>query len=308
MVNQENIEALFDCFDESATLLYKTYKTSYLDGLVITCENIMSNSVESKYSDIKTDLEGFIHQISEIDFHKEEIRKAFQYAVLKGFKHANISNQMITPDTLGIFINYLMEKLYLKKDLVVLDPLLGTGNLLTTFANHTQKNVTLIGVDFDQNSCHLASAVFDMLGYGDKVFFQDTMSFRYNDVDAIISDFSGMETSQVYDIIGHHGHNIKEGGFLIAIVDNDSITPEVLIEQAKILSESWKLFGLISLPSQLVRNQNKSIVIFQKNGEEVITPKSFLLADLPDFTEQNAMEQVISRLNDWFKNTEFYRL
>jgi site-specific DNA-methyltransferase (adenine-specific) len=101
MIDQKRIEILFDCFDESATLLYTKYKLPYLEGLVKTCENIIANSVEEEYQEIAFELQTFLDKVSDIEFNKEEIRKAFQYACLKGFKHANISNQMITPESVG---------------------------------------------------------------------------------------------------------------------------------------------------------------------------------------------------------------
>ncbi len=308
MIDQKNIEMLFDCFDESATLLYKTYKTSYIDGLVITCENIMANSIEDKYSDIKSELQVLLDKVTSIEFDKEEIRKAFQYACLRGFKHANISNQMITPETMGIFINYLISKLYTRKELIVLDPLVGTGNLITTIANNSDKKVSLIGIDSDEIMNKLSSALFDMLGYGDGIYCQDTLTYFGPQSDCIVADFSGIEETDAYRIIGHHGDNIQEGGFLIGIFNSDIIMPESLIEHSRELSETWKLFGLIGLPDKIAKNQNKSIVIFQRNGELVIIPHKFLLVGLPDFNEKDEMMKVIDQLNDWFKNTEFYKL
>lgn len=308
MLNQEHVETLYDCLDESATLLYKTYKMSYIEGIVKTCENIISNSIEEAYVQIKPELQGFIDQVSNISFDKEEIRKAFQYACLKGFKHAKITNQMITPETIGIFYNYLISKLYTKKNLLILDPLVGTGNLLTVVANGFGKPVQIIGCDKDLNSYKLSNALFDMLGYGEQIFLQDTLSFKCLLVDLIVSDFSGIVEADVYHIIGHHGANIKAGGFLIGIFDESVVSNDVLINHAKDLDGIWSLFGLIKLPENLTKNYPKSIVLFQRNGESVTKPKKFLLAELPELSNKEDFARVISQLNYWFKNIEFYKL
>ncbi len=308
MINQTNIETLFDYFDASSTLLYKTYKKPYLDGLVISVENLMSNTVEEIYQEIKSDLVGMIRSVSEIDFQPEEIRKAFQFACLKGFKHANQSNQMITPETIGIFIQYLISKLYDKKNLRLLDPLVGTGNLITTVANHMEEPELLVGVDMDQESYRLSSALFDLLGYGDQVYYQDTNTFLYPVVDAIIMDASGIEKEQVYEIMKHHEKNLVEGGFLIGVFDGETVQPEILVEHSQGWNGVWKLFGMIHLPQTLTKQQKKSIVVLQRDGSEVIQPNRFLLVDLPDFSNQTEMKHVISQLNDWFTNTEFYKV
>ncbi|XMB73177.1 hypothetical protein RJI07_04490 [Mycoplasmatota bacterium WC30] len=308
MINQENIEALFDCLDESSTLLYQKYKISYLEGLIKTCENIISNDIEEDYLDIENELKNKINKIKKIEFKKEEIRKAFQYACLRGFKHGQISNQMITPDTIGVFINYLVSKLYIRKKLFVLDPLVGTGNLVTSLANNSDKEMNLFGVDIDVTSYKLSTALFDMLGYGENVYCQDTLTYNSPLMDLIVTDYSGIQEDEVFNIIQHHGSNIKTGGFMVGVFDDETIKEDVLIKHAKDLNEAWKLFGLIKLPAGILKKQNKSIVIFQRNGDVVIQPKAFLIVELPEFTENEEMLKVIDQLNNWFKNTEFYKL
>lgn len=48
----------------------------------------------------------------------------------------------MTPDTIGLFISYLVNKFMAdKKELTILDPALGTGNLLFTVLNQlSEKN------------------------------------------------------------------------------------------------------------------------------------------------------------------------
>ena len=308
MINQENIEALFDCLDESSTLLYQKYKISYLEGLIKTCENIISNDIEDNYSEIENELKNIIKKINKIEFKKEEIRKAFQYACLRGFKHGRISNQMITPDTIGVFINYLVSKLYKREELMVLDPVVGTGNLITSLANISDKEMSLFGVDIDLLSYKLSNALFDMLGYGENVYCQDTLTYNSPLVDLIVTDYSGIQEEDVFNIIQHHGNNIKIGGFMIGVFDDETIKEDVLVKHSTDLNEIWKLFGLIKLPKGILKNQDKSIIIFQRNGDVVIQHKAFLIVELPEFSENEEMRKVINHLNDWFKNTEFYKL
>ncbi len=308
MVNQENIERMFDVLDESASILYEKFKTPYLEGLIKTCENIKSNSMDVEDEEIALALLSKIKSISDVDFSKEEIRKAFQYACLRGFKHVGLSNQMITPETVGIFLNYLITKLYNVKHLNVLDPVCGTGNLIVTIANHSNMEMDIVGVDQDFTSYQLSSALFDMLDYGDKIYLQDVLSFTSPLMDLIIGDFSSIQHKKYYEIVKHISNQLVEGGFILSIVDEEVASDKHLINNAKDLSDDLILFGLFRLPKDILKNQSKSILLFQKKGPKVIQPKKFLLVDLPEFSNKEEMLIVINQINDWFKHTEFYKL
>lgn len=308
MINQGNIERMFDVLDDSASILYEKYKTPYLEGLVKTCENIKSNSVDVDDEDIRSDLLGKIKEISNIDFTKEEIRKAFQYACLRGLKHSGLTNQMITPETVGVFVNYLISKLYSKKHLSVLDPVVGTGNLLVTIANHSNLEMDLVGVDNDVTSYQLSSALLDMLDYGDKVYFQDILTFQSPMMELIVGDYSQIDYKKYYEILRHISKYVAEGGFIISIVDEDVASDKHLIANSKDLNNDLILFGLLHLPKGILKNQTKSILVFQKKGNAVVQPKKFLLVELPEFSNKEEMILVINQMNDWFKNTEFYKL
>ena len=308
MINQDNIEIMFDVLDESATILYEKYKTPYLEGVIKTCENIVSNTVDISDEDTRVELEGKIKRISNITFQKEEIRKAFQFACLKGYKHANISNQMITPETIGIFMNYLVKKLYEKKRLNILDPVSGTGNLIACIANHLAEDINLFCVEKDMLSYKLSLTLLELLGYGEQVFYQDSLTYKSHKMDLIVGDFSGIKEKEIYSLIKHHGNNILSGGFLIGLFDEVSVNEKTLIKYSKEINDIWKLFGLLKLPKGILNNQNKSIIIFQKAGSKVFQPKKFLFVDLPEFSNKEDMKIVINQINDWFKNTEFYKL
>ena len=147
-----------------------------------------------------------------------------------------------------------------------------------------------------------------MLDYGDKVYLQDVLSFTSPLMDLIIGDFSSIGHKEYYEIVKHISNQLLEGGFILSIVDEEVANDKHLIANAKDLSDDLLLFGLFSLPKEILKNQNKSILIFQRKGPKVIQPKKFLLVDLPEFSNKEEMTTVINQINDWFKNTEFYKL
>jgi len=113
MINKLNIEKFYDYFDAVANLLYSNYKKSYLEGMNEAFNFLLDNEFEDEYkqADI-SEIEKLKFEITEVSFEREEIRKSVQLGLLKGYKHEYLSNAYLTPDTIGIFIGYLVEKLY----------------------------------------------------------------------------------------------------------------------------------------------------------------------------------------------------
>ena len=308
MINQENVEKLFDLLDESTIILYEHSKTPYLEGLVKTCENILANSAETGNKVVDKKLSGLLSEISEIEFNKEEIRKAFQYACLKGLKHQNTSNQMITPESIGLFFSYLVEKIYDLNELIIFDPLIGSGNLITCLANNLDRDTKLFGVDKDLTNYKLSQALFGMLEYGENVYFQDVLTFKNFISDLIVTDFSGLEQKSIYEILKHVNSLLREDAFLISVIDNSFFDDYKLKDFIYEVKEVWHFFGMIVLPKILFKNNEKSIFILQKIGRNFIKPKKFLVTELPDFNNENEMITVTDQLNDWFEKIDFYRV
>ena len=306
-MNEKNIEKFYDCIDQSAMLLYKHNKMPYLSGIVKTCENIMANEAVGEDKELNDKLNQLIQSIGDIEFNKEEIRKAFQYAVLKGMKHQNISNQMMTPESIGMLMGYLIQKLYDVPSFRIYDPLVGTGNLITSIANQLSQDVELIGVDHFGVSYELSQALFGLLGYGEHVFFQDTKTSKNIFADVIVSDFSAVPQAEIYDIINHQTMNIKPNGYFILMVDNaffDALNIKTFVEE---VNKQWYLFGMMVLPKEIFKVQEKTILILQDKGDHFIQPDSFMMVEIPEFKDVKALNYVITQLNQWFHKTKFYR-
>lgn len=307
MLNQKNIELLFEYIDSSAVMFFEELNISYLEGIAEAVNNLISDSVEqilSKESISKIKKQLII--LKSIDFQKEEVRKAMQLCILKGFKHQKRTNADITPDTIGIFVSFLVEKLYPQANtLVIFDPLVGTGNLITTVANQLKINSQLVGVESNIESYHLALAMFDMMDYGDELYFQDTLLFYNLKSDVIVTDFpySFVENGSYfpYDTINHHYNNLVEGGYFIAIVPNDFFEVPGSDMFKDVIKDIWQVVGLVKLPDSLFKTIGKSIFILQKNGESVQKLEKALLADITSFEDEDLLQIQIAKINQWFK-------
>lgn len=307
MINEKHVEIFFDCLDESAMLLYHTQKISYLSGIVKTCENILANSANEDDEELNKKLYDLIHSISNIEFNKEEIRKAFQYAVLKGFKHVNISNQMITPESIAMLMSYLIGKLYDFNRLRLYDPLCGTGNLMAAIANQFKEDIELVGVDHFGVSYELSQALFGLLDYGNQLFFQDTLTSNHINADVIVSDFSAVDLNIILNIINHQSNNIKSDGYFIFMVDNQFFETLNVKDFIQEIQKKWHFFGMMILPKEVFKTQEKTVIILQDKGEFFVQPTSFMMVEIPSFSDQTALENVIGQLNQWFIETKFYK-
>jgi len=133
----------------------------------------------------------------------------------------------------------------------------------------------IVGVDLDYTSYQLSSALFDMLDYGDKVYFQDILSFNSPLLDLMVGDYSQIPHKQYYTILKHISSKLVEGGFIISIVDEEVASDKHVIANSKDLSNDLILFGLLHLPKGILKNQSKSILIFQKKVQKYFNQRSF---------------------------------
>ena len=77
----------------------------------MTVQNILAGEVVCDCDEeTKNKLNQIYDQLVGVDFTVEDVRKAMQAIFLKGFKEMRILNGNTTPDTLGIFIAYLIHK------------------------------------------------------------------------------------------------------------------------------------------------------------------------------------------------------
>jgi len=176
-VDINNLELFYDCLDESNNLLYEVFHKPYFELLEMTVKNILAGEVLTDLDSENVEkLQGIYDKIAEVDFTVEDVRKAMQSIVLRGFKEMRIPNGNTTPDTLGIFMAYLITKLCPNKKISILDPLCGTGNLLLTISNHLDKELSLFACDNDLWMTKLTGMLADLLSSPVEIFLQDTFN------------------------------------------------------------------------------------------------------------------------------------
>ncbi|KEK21847.1 class I SAM-dependent methyltransferase [Bacillus gaemokensis] len=320
------VETLFSIFDSSTVILRKELDVTYLEALVETGDNLFEGSIlqeELSESTIER-LNREYSKFNEETYKSEEIRKAFQLAILKGMKEGVQANHEMTPDAVGMFMSYLFHK-FMKdqKEITVLDPAIGTGNLMTTIFNGTQEGTTIngFGVEVDDLLVKLALVNANLQKQAIEFFNQDGLAPLYIDpVDAVVSDLpigyypNEMGASE-YTLKADEGmsyaHHLfieqsvkhtKEGGYLFFLVPNFIFESDQAPKLHAFIKETSFIQGLLQLPVSMFKNEKnaKSIFVLQKKGPNVTMPKQALLVELPKFSNMMAMENIMTQLNSWF--------
>lgn len=297
--------------DTVATRYATHQKALYLEGVCAALEFLLDRTV--KTVEDASVLEAFEQAAAKIDavaLEKETVRKAVQLALLHGFKEAQITNAQMTPDTVGIFLSYLIDKLYPKtKPTHIFDPLVGTGNLLATLYLHGHLKSTVLGVDDDPLMARIARNLFDALELTNQVYLQDTLTYTGPMVDLMVTDFpphpkDGSKPYLPYYVILHHLRTLKVGHYALMLIENDFFEHAKGQTFREMLAEEAHLFGLIKLDEGMFKTMPKSVLILKKKTEAAETLDDFLLVDLPAFTDQAAFARSLETMDRWFKKKE----
>jgi site-specific DNA-methyltransferase (adenine-specific) len=323
------LENLFAVINETADLIAKECQLSYIEAVAETGDNIFHSAIlQDGLSEITVkNLKRKYETINIKTFHKEEIRKAFQLSILKGLKEGAHPNHQMTPDTIGLFLGYLVSKFVgNQKDLSLLDPAVGTGNLLTTILNYISiEHIESYGVDVDDLLIKLAYINANLQEHPVQFFNQDSLERLLIDpVDIVVSDLpvgyypNDIEASK-YKLQADEGHSFshhlfieqsikhtKENGYLFFIVPNSLFGTKEAPKLNQYLREVAVVQGFIQLPYSLFKDEKhgKSILILQKKGNNSNILKQALLVELPKLTNKEAMNSIMKQIDNWFRENK----
>lgn len=322
------VEKLFTLFNETAKILQEELSCTFLEAVAETGENLFQGSIlQEEVSELTGKrLQKYYEQIDLGIFSKEEIRKAFQLVVLKGMKENVQLNHQMTPDSVGLLIGYLVGKFVDKPSYRLLDPAVGTGNLLTTVLNQQfQKKIDSFGVDIDDILIKLAYVNANLQEHTVHLFDQDSLEPLFIDpVDVVISDlpvgfYPNDQRADEYQIRAKEGHSYshhlfieqsvrhtKPGGYLFFMIPNGLFESEQAPQLHEYIKENLIIQGLFQLPMSMFKNQKaaKSILIMQKKGENIRNPKQVLLGNLPSLSDKVGMEGIFNKINQWLKENK----
>lgn len=326
-MNISPVEQLFTVFNETALVLQEELGCTYLEALAETGENLFQSSIlqeelsELTVKRLKKQYEGIRLE----KFSNEEIRKAYQLVILKGMKENVQPNHQMTPDTVGMLVGYLVQKFMKQSSFRLMDPAVGTGNLLTTVLNQVPNKVESIGVEIDDLLIKLAYVNANLQEHPIQLFNQDSLEPLFIDpVDAVIGDLPvGYYPNDIrasdYQLQASSGHSYSHhlfieqsvrhtlpGGYLFFIIPNGLFETEQAPELREFIKEHVYIQGLLQLPTNMFKNKNaaKSILVLQKKAEHITAPGQALLVNLPNLSNAIEMDKILTKIESWFKENK----
>ncbi|MEH7176499.1 class I SAM-dependent methyltransferase [Neobacillus vireti] len=321
------VEQLFTLFSETARVLQEELSCTYLEALAETGENLFHGSVlQDELSEItEKRLKKQYMEVNLGNFTKEEIRKAYQLVILKGMKENVQPNHQMTPDSVGMLMSYLVDKFVQQPSFRLMDPAIGTGNLLTTVLNQLQKDIHSIGIEVDDLLIKLAYVNANLQEHPLELFNQDSLEPLFIDpVDAVIADLPvGFYPNDIraaeYQLKANEGHSYahhlfieqsvrhtKPGGYLFFIIPNGLFESDQAGKLRAFFKDEVMIQGVLQLPLSMFKNKNaaKSILVLQKKGEGIVSPKQALLVNLPNLSSAVEMESILKKIEKWVQENK----
>ncbi|ASB62027.1 hypothetical protein SC22_07115 [Bacillus sp. A053] len=326
-MQKDHVGAVYELLDEAAIMIKNELQISYIEALAEAGEMYFLEKTDQLKlpADQKTkQLQALLEKAEFGTYEHEWVRKAFQLAVLKGMKDISHPNRQMTPDTIGLFISYLVNKFMAdNKELTVLDPALGTGNLLFTVLNQlSEKTATSFGIEIDDVLLKIAYAQANLLKKELELFHQDSLEPLFIDpVDTVICDlpvgyYPNDEGAEAFELKADEGHSFahhlfieqsvkhtKPGGYLFFMIPNHLFESSQSGKLKQFLKDKVHINALLQLPKSIFKDDAhaKSILVLQKQGEKTKAPGQILLANLPSFSNQKAMLDMMAQFDEWFK-------
>ncbi len=298
------MELFYDVMDESIQTLYEAQSRPYFELYFETVKNIIDSDLSKNY-DEETDakLLRIYSRLSDKDFAPEDIRKALQTLIIKGLNEEH-EVQDVTPDTLGFLMAYLISRLTDKKEISILDPLAGSGNMLLSIESHLNLNVSLFAIENSKLKTQILKSMADLMNTLVEIYFQDTLNIKMKDMDFVVFDNPTSYTINPYFpyyLVLHHMESLKDGGYMIGLLPNDFFMHDNDKVFKKEIGKLGRVYGVLELPESFFKSSPKSIIIFKK---EVSEDKNCLMVKLPSFDDVKAFNDVLEQIENWFLNNK----
>lgn len=323
MMADSNVVYIYHQLDDVIEQIMKEQNILYLEGLADLLQYIHLGEKElvgltsdaAKLSALREDI---ITQ----SYTKQEVHRAIQMALLKGMKDETQPNHRMTPESIALFVSYLLQKLVgTKKHITIFNPASGTGNLLHTVIGQLESEVKAFASEIDETLIRISVMTANILQQEVEYFHQDSLRpLLLDPVDVTIADlpvgyYPDEERASEFTLGAKEGmsfsHHLfieqsltytKEGGYLIFLIPEFLFTSEQADQLQRYLHAEAHIIGVFQLSDSTFRakEHKKSIFVIRKKGEQTKNVKQPLLVMLPSLKETTAMENILVQINEWF--------
>ena len=334
-MSEKDMQSYFDKLNKANSLLMESLKVSNIDTLAENLTNISDGKVyvENSVPDQETvaKLEAIYQELKQLNLTPLQLKQAITVAIIKAQKDDKAEvNKLMTPDAIGLIaslIAYEVLNVQNKKTVNIVDPTVGTGNLLIEVIeqlNMTDKfHINAAALDNDDTLVALAKSFSEVMNLNLDAYHQDSVAdWDITDIDMAVADlpvgyYPIDEKAKNFQTSAESGHsyahhllieqtmnNLNDGGLGIFIVPSQIFQTD----QAKKLSEwmvsSVYLQAVLDLPANLFASKEaqKAVVVLQKHGNNAKQVENVLMGTIPDTNNPKLFEGFKDQLQDWAKN------
>lgn len=251
------------------------------------------------------------------NYSKEDIRKVYQFLLLKSLKELNNTNYDITPEIIAFYVANILEVIYEGKDISVCDLASGSGNFILAISQFLSGEVNLTSVDIDTTYVKLQQDIYNILETNVEIIHQDALQpINIELQDIVVSDvplgyYADEDNSLNYRLCSEEGYSnnallfieqsvnyIKNNGVAILVI------PEKILEFdnkfKKYIKEIININAVISLPENMFKNkdQKKCILIITKKDQNRL-PKQVFLGEISSYQSKSNYNKFINEFKNW---------
>lgn len=319
VVSYISMESVFSEIDQYIKDQMKITSKSYYEQLeLLLHEGISQQHIESGSA---------LYTLTTWTEEAELKRQLYQLLLLSGLKTDPIAvNHHMTPDSIGFLMAYLVElftESYKKTSLTLLDPVVGTGNLLFTVINYLKEagypSIYSYGIDQDELLVDLAYTQNELMNLDGTYIVADTLKYpssELSQIDIAIADlpigyYAHNDDVQEYKVAtgeeltyAHHllmektMHMLKPSGTAFFLVPEHLFSSSQSKQLMQWLKADVYFQAMIHLPENLFKKQNakKSIMILQNKGPKTHPVEKVFITSCPEFKNKPAMAQFLKQL------------
>lgn len=334
MAEDNELQNYFDLLSNASKILKQALSSTYVDALAETLTNLADGKVyvENGAPDQETvtKLDKLYEQIKAIKLSEVQHKQAITVNIIQAQRLDNAEvNKLMTPDTIGLLSSLVAFEIFKAmkvKNINMIDPTIGTGNLLIEFIEQMNLagdfDINAAGIDNDETLIGLAKAFSEVMNLNLDAYHQDAIAeWDVTDINLALADlpvgyYPVDDNAAKFKTKAEEGHsyahhllieqtmnNLNDGGIGMFIVPSAIFQTD----QAKKLSE-WMvsnvyLQAVLDLPSNLFASKEaqKAIVVLQKHGGTAQQAGNVLMGTIPETENVKDFENFRNQVQDWAK-------
>lgn len=304
-----------------------------IEALILVMEGLNHQS-DASFDELSADHRRFVRQaLKESAFASlslEQKRQVLQLLLVATMQEDKLQgNYQVTPDAIGMWVTFFVEKFLASKEQhQLLDLTLGSGNLLATVnlaLNQRGDTAKYVGVENDDTMITVASGMAALLDLDWQLIHQDAvlpLTETTNEMDVVIADLpvgyypqTDMPTYETKATEGltfvHHllieqaVKQLRPNGLGLLLVPANLFDSEQATSLLKYFqSESILFQGFIQFSDKLFleKQASKALLIVQRPGDEAQQAEPVMLAKAPDLSQKESNLDFVRQMTAWMQS------